>query len=818
MAKMIPSFGPQATESYGEVVLYKLIESQLSNDFTVIHSLPWLCSAIKEIDPHFAPTGEIDFLIIHKELGVLALEVKSGKYRVDGVTFVHLSTGNITSPIQQTRHNVHGLARWLGGNKELRLRIGYGLVFPDSDFTNQIFSAALVDISVTPNKSIAIDKGQIPSLGQRVIDIMNYWKDSLNVPVMSDAKTQKLISMLCPQYDGTPKWGTRVFFDNKIWLPLTNEQSEVVITACDRTRMLVTGWPGTGKTLIGIAIAREMVSRGMRVLVLTFNSLLAEYLTRQLDSDQAKCTVSTWHRLCVIARHQLGITTEQLNDDWFKTGCLDDIRMAIARGMIDNYDVLIIDECQALRPEWCRYLVEWFAGKKIIAFCDETQLFPFESGIDLLQLCDLLKIESPFLLTIALRTPKMITERLLSVRPTSYQLYSMREKEPETLKEVVFSTDWSLTELLEKLMHEGVMKKDIVALYKYNLPLLFETILIEYDIRTESVSRYRGLESPIIIILDADSMVDAELFCAYSRATTLVIAIYNPRAMGGKSAGKFQEQVLAIEENRDKLNEYHLTSLVCNIMRTHLGFKQFDIESINLSWHKAWGVWLVELNDLNGYESLWLDYLASNFKSPIFYWDKKSQFVFYSYNLNGNFPGDSSETTPLKLEHCDNCDTFVPYTIGLKSECIFCHGDTNTFYEKLNPDTIEGIIKYDTTILMKNNSIPINQLPISLAAFGARRYAEKKREVAKDSLELPHGRILYRAALAFVQSRIIYHPKGTEIITVELATELFNKYNDIQLSLSLSQWKSIVSSAFSTCFQKGLLTKKSKGIYITSSN
>ncbi|EFQ3413162.1 NERD domain-containing protein [Salmonella enterica] len=229
MAKMIPSFGPQATESYGEVVLYKLIESQLSNDFTVIHSLPWLCSAIKEIDPHFAPTGEIDFLIIHKELGVLALEVKSGKYRVDGVTFVHLSTGNITSPIQQTRHNVHGLARWLGGNKELRLRIGYGLVFPDSDFTNQIFSAALVDISVTPNKSIAIDKGQIPSLGQRVIDIMNYWKDSLNVPVMSDAKTQKLISMLCPQYDGTPKWGTRVFFDNKIWLPLTNEQSEVVI-------------------------------------------------------------------------------------------------------------------------------------------------------------------------------------------------------------------------------------------------------------------------------------------------------------------------------------------------------------------------------------------------------------------------------------------------------------------------------------------------------------------------------------------------------------------------------------------------------------
>ncbi|QUJ08388.1 hypothetical protein KCP77_23215 [Salmonella enterica subsp. enterica] len=139
---------------------------------------------------------------------------------------------------------------------------------------------------------------------------------------MSDANTE-INSMLCPRY-GTPKWGTR-YFDNKIWLPLTNEQSEVVITACDRTRMLVTGWPVQEKTLLIVRLLEMVVSRGMLVLVLTFNSLLAGNLTRQLDSDQAKCTVSTWHRLCVIARHQLGITTEQLNDDWFKTGCLDDI-------------------------------------------------------------------------------------------------------------------------------------------------------------------------------------------------------------------------------------------------------------------------------------------------------------------------------------------------------------------------------------------------------------------------------------------------------------------------------------------------------------
>ncbi|UGA53211.1 MULTISPECIES: nuclease-related domain-containing DEAD/DEAH box helicase [Dickeya] len=815
---MIPSFGPQVTESYGEVILYRLIETQLSDDFTVIHSLPWLCSAVKEIDPQFAPTGEIDFLIIHKELGVLALEVKSGRYRVDGVTFLHLSTGKKTSPIQQTRHNVHGLARWLGGNQELRLRIGYGLIFPDSDFADQIINAALVDISTTPHKSIAIDMGQLPSLGKRIVEIMNYWKEALSIPAMSDAKKQKLISTLCPKYDGTPKWGTRVFFDNKIWLPLTNEQNEVVITACNNPRMVITGWPGTGKTLIGITIAREMVKRGMRVLVLTFNNLLAEYLTRQLDFDQTACTVSTWHRLCAIARRQLDTNNEQASEDWYKTGCLDDIKMAIKQGMSENYDVLVIDECQALHPEWCKCLVEWFSEKKIIAFCDETQKFPFESGINLQQLCRLLEVEFPFLLTIALRMPKAVTERLLSVRKISYQLHSIRDKEPGTLREIIPGPEWSLKDLIENLITEGVRKEDIVALYKFSLPLTYEIILLEFDIRTESISRYRGLESPIVIILDAESMVDAELFCAYSRSTTLAIALYNPSLMGGKSAGKFQEQLLTIEGNNEKIEAYHIASLVSNIMRVHLGFKPFDIKCINLGWHKAWGVWLVELNDLNSYESLWLDYLVSNFKHPIFYWDKKSRFNFYCYNFNDNVQDNSEYITLIELKKCNKCNVVSPFMLGLKSECMLCNKNTSDFYKDITLGTIEGIMKYDKTILMEKSSVPIGRLPYSLAAFGARRYAEIKNPETQRDFELPHGRFLYRAALAFVQSRIIYLPKGADIVAPELATDLYDRYDDIQQSISLPQWKSIVANAFSTCYQKGLITKKSKGVYMIRIN
>ncbi|WP_246877958.1 nuclease-related domain-containing protein, partial [Pantoea ananatis] len=72
------------------------------------------------------PSGEIDFLVLHRIYGVLSLEVKSGIYRVDGPIFVHLKTNNNVDVVKQTRNNVHGLARWLGGATTLRLRIGYG--------------------------------------------------------------------------------------------------------------------------------------------------------------------------------------------------------------------------------------------------------------------------------------------------------------------------------------------------------------------------------------------------------------------------------------------------------------------------------------------------------------------------------------------------------------------------------------------------------------------------------------------------------------------------------------------------------------------
>lgn len=126
MARMFPEVGPQNTGSTrAEPDIYWQLSKKLSDEFTVIHSLPWLASVAKEIDGRSVPTGEIDFLILHQSLGILAVEVKGGILSYDRTEFVYKRTGNRLDPIRQVSRGTHALARWLSDSGAGKWRIGY---------------------------------------------------------------------------------------------------------------------------------------------------------------------------------------------------------------------------------------------------------------------------------------------------------------------------------------------------------------------------------------------------------------------------------------------------------------------------------------------------------------------------------------------------------------------------------------------------------------------------------------------------------------------------------------------------------------------
>jgi len=817
MARMIPVAGPQDTNSRGEKKVYDLLKQGLSDDFTVIHSLPWLARGVKEIDPNYAPTGEIDFLVIHESLGLLALEVKGGQQRVEEGLFIYVKTGNTGNHILQTRNNLHGLARWLGNEPRLRWRIGYGLVFPDSVFGENIVSPGLVDITVAPAQSLFIDRMNMdaPELATRIRELMAYWKQTLGNPALGSSRAAHLVQVLCPTFDGTPSWGNRVEYDNRVWLRLTQEQASVVNTIMGQARMVVTGWPGTGKTLIAVEIARRMIADGKRVLMLTFNALLVEHLRREIAyATMAK--VATWHGFCSDYAKRLPGQFES-NSSWLEHGCLEDLQSAQANGLIQDFDVLIIDEAQTLRQEWCAWLSAHFMGKPIIAFCDETQRFAFEKErISTTDLCNVFGIEAPFSLTIPLRSPRSVFDRLQRVRRPSYQMLNPRDVEEDTLQErVVESVDTAIDELIGDLTAKGVDRADIVVLSKFG----WSRNRVSAE-RYETVARFRGMEAPVIIIAGADDMDDIELFCAYSRATTVCIALYEAEPLGCKSThGKFQELVLEHPDNANIANAAREQGLTSFILARHVESVAVGLSSVELSWCDAWKCWFVDREGDAEAADLWIDYLLAYHNWPVYSWTSSCRRKIKREDPSVNKISGDLRTENYELNVCEVCTDITPHMPKLRGASI-CQCCAGAIGERATPsqDVLAMLRKFDSIITSPNPGAIAqevkNCLPLPLAALGARIYAKARPQgVPVELNQLANSSALHRLATAFIYSRISVKHVGTKFERDTLAKDT-GRYV-LPEGLTPEAWRQAIARCLGQSAKAGLLKKQKDGVFET---
>jgi hypothetical protein len=811
---MIPSAGPAETDSSAERRIYHLLKAGLPEDFVVIHSLPWLCSSVRMLDASYPPTGEIDFLIVHAELGILALEVKGGVHRTEGAMFVHVNSGRRSHPVRQARKNAHGLARWLGHDPGLRFRIGYGFIFPDSNFGEAILDAAMVDTSASPPEAIFIDRGGLPELAFRVQRMMAYWKKANSTGSLGSAHVARLIRMLCPQFDGTPNWAARVEYDNRIWLRLTPEQSAVVDATATAERVVVNGWPGTGKTLIAIELARRLVSAGQKVLALTFNNLLADHLRSEIARGGAG-QVATWHGFCsTFSRKLRGTSTS--TPEWMERGCLDDLQEATDRGLVPKFEALLVDEAQTLKQEWCDWLARHFQGKKIIVFCDETQLFSFEKErISTAELCARLGTNAPFSLTIPLRSPRVITNFLQRIKAPAYQMFSPRDLEPDALQErVVINVDKALDEVLAELDAQGLSRTDIVVLSKF-------APAREYSgqERYETISRFRGMESPAIVVAWADLMDDVELFCAYSRATTICVAIYDAENLGFAGAnGRFQELLLAEPANAALAQEASEQASTRSIVAAHVSSTPLLLQSARVFWCSGWRAWLVDCQDDDEAADLWIDYLVCHHHWPVYSWTSKSRRELFHSSTVHNAVDHGHDSQRHSLALCGRCQTVAPFQRQHTGD-LLCKVCTTVQPNQDEPSQqLQDLLREYDRLLCSAERVTreeLGRLPLSLAALGARRLARSRaKDHRTELLTLPTGGVLYRAAMAFVYARISLLRQEAEL-ELDRTAEATGRFV-LPPGVTQDAWRSKVALALGRSFSKQLLTKKRKGLYATS--
>lgn len=814
MARMIPEHGPHHTESHGERHLYSVLKTQLPDGYTVIHSLPWLCSAVTKLDREARPTGEIDFLIIHPENGVLALEIKSGVYRLQNSCFIHVRKGYKIDPLSQTKKNVHGFASWLGAEPSLRLRIGYGFVFPDSDF-DRANIPGMFDTRSTPPQPLYIDTEGYPDVAQNIINLMMYWKKALKNPDLGQDRTQQLIDYLSPQIDGHPRWASRIRFDNKMWLQLTSEQSVVVRNVMRNSRSLITGWPGTGKTLIAIESARKYSVVGKRVLVLTFNKRLKDHIREQLEGYQA-CTVLTWHGLCRLASDALGKIAA--GEAWYKINCVKHLDAAIRDGLMDEYDALVVDESQALAESWCKTLVGWFENKPMTFFCDETQVFRFEKdGVTLSTLEKVLGI-SAFPLTIILRMPKAVTEILSEVVPPKLQLSSPRTVEEDTAREIItLDPGEELVRIKENLVAEGVSSSDIVILMGAINSKFYVDLISSKKLVAENIAKFRGLEAPVVIVLGAESLDTAELFSAYSRATTKFVAIYNALNPEWRGHQDFQSRLRNNPENAAFLMKSQYPLRIRSRVAEITPLSSLGMKSVDAMWAQSWNALVIEIKTQDSQIHLWIDYLQRVVFHPIFIWYAATLSKFQMVEPVREDGAVSYRLHTAILENCKNCGGVTPHLHPGKSTCALC-ARANARLLPYDQDVIDQVVLHDAVITSQVSKEHVEQLrlhlPIEVAAVGAFMHATKhKRRNNALLVPKPSGRLLYEVAFVFVQSRIAISAVNSQISVDATADLIHARYKALE-SIPLSEWRSNVAMAFAKMKEKGYIRSIGKKLYV----
>ena len=373
MARMMPSYVAGRTRSAAERKVFVRLRDQLSNDWTVLHSLGVAEHARK-------PWAEVDFVLVGPP-GVFCLEVKGGRVsRVAGVWEFTDREGHVSKktegPFEQVGSVTPQLHHYLRTADESlgTVLVGFGVVTPDIYFN-------VTGPDIEPMVVCDLRDGR-DSIAKYVGRLDDYWRRRYGrKETLSSATCDRIVRLLRADFDLRPSLGSRVSDINAELLSLTEEQYRTLDGFEDAPRVLVRGGAGTGKTLLAREEAVRRAAAGDRVLLCCFNRVLGEYLRDGLEGI-AGVDVVHLHGLMADAVRDAGMQ-EQLRDidgprlfSVYYPQVAQDALVELDR--LESYDVLIVDEAQdLLLDDYVEFmdalLKGGFAGGRWRVFFDPRQ-------------------------------------------------------------------------------------------------------------------------------------------------------------------------------------------------------------------------------------------------------------------------------------------------------------------------------------------------------------------------------------------------------------------------------------------------------------
>jgi ATP:corrinoid adenosyltransferase len=498
MAVMFPEDARyHAPESRAERRLYPVFAG-LPDDYTVY------CNG-KPASP-----AEADFLVAHPDRGILVVEVKGGRIRYEPATDSWYSNQQRLqqSPfaqVQRTRYRLRDVLR-SSGVREVEFPLGEAVAFPDVD-------VGPGDLSAGDLPERVIDAGDLGDIERAVARAFDTFGLEGNEDVFGRRGVRALTATIAGSADVRRKLGGQVADDEAELIRLTENQYEILDALDGNLRVLVTGGAGTGKTLLAIEEARRLAAQGLRVLVTCFNHIAGEL--GRVDRIEAM----HFHGLCTRWAKEAGLDStrgpDESDEDYYVHRA-PNLLTAAADTLGRRVDAVVIDETQDFLSEWIdalELLLENSDGVMFL-FADENQAIyrrRFVGPPDFLR----------YRLTSNLRNTASIHELLV----THFGERSA-SKGPEGVRVScrTWSTDRDLrrevSSLITLLRDNGVSGESVTVLTGHSTSSsrlsvdqgkvgafrMCSTPSRPNDVRLESVHRFKGLESPVVILCEMEEL------------------------------------------------------------------------------------------------------------------------------------------------------------------------------------------------------------------------------------------------------------------------------------------------------------------------
>jgi hypothetical protein len=533
MARMIPGTppSPDAPGGRAEYTLYEAFRLGLDPSFTVYHGKLF-------VNPTRAGEGEMDFLVCHRELGLLAVECKGRSVRRDAAG-QWVRGGRYgpakklrESPYEQVQRHIRDLTAALRPRMQ---QAGYVVrrngPFPFLFGHAVAFPLTLIDDEPLPlegSREITLCARDLRQTEQWVRGAYAYWARGKSTRSPPSPKKWKhfLEHLLHPEIRMVHTLGADLELETQRFHQLTEEQSRAIRGLTSNRRLRITGGAGTGKTVVAMELARSLALQGQRVLLLCYNRYLARHLWQTIQEwefSTGTMEARHFHSLCLKAAERLKKEfsfPEKGDHDAQRSFWNEQMPLwlleAQVEGEMPQYDAIIVDEGQDFDSDWWPLVEDLLEtpdeGTLIVLHDDAQDIFGRGAQVPALGLV--------YNLSYNLRNTRCIAEvvqELGSVRTVPHP--NVPEGLPPKVRPQAKGGKAisELEQLLHALMDNEQIKPDQIAILtphsRSNSLLSGVSELagqpltgspFEPGIFHGTISSYKGLESDVLVLADID--------------------------------------------------------------------------------------------------------------------------------------------------------------------------------------------------------------------------------------------------------------------------------------------------------------------------